>query len=189
MLEIPFAAGSVFVVFGWIIFRVAAYLKTKKVNWKYEAAQLFFLVNILVIYRMTFHPFAKVDGQVQPLIFEAATAWPFRVNLIPFVNLLDYESKADLLLNIIGNFAMFIPSGIMTPMIYKGRNTLPKVVLVGASISLAIEIIQLPFAVRASDVDDLILNTAGCLAGYGIYALIRWIKKVIGKNSNHSANT
>ena len=49
MLEIPFAAGSVFVVFGWILFRMAAYFKAKKVNWKYEAAQLFFLVNLLVI--------------------------------------------------------------------------------------------------------------------------------------------
>ncbi len=93
------------------------------------------------------------------------------------VNLLDYASKSDLLLNIIGNFAMFIPTGIMTPLIYPQLKSFKKTLLTGAGISLAIEIIQLPFAVRASDVDDLILNTLGCIAGYGIYALVRLLAK------------
>lgn len=175
MLNIPFYAGSLAVVICWLIFRICAYRKNRSINWKSEAIQLFFLVNLLVIHRITFHPFSKVDGKVAPLLFETATAWPFRVNWIPFVNLLDYDSKRDLLLNLIGNFALFIPTGIVTPLIYKHINTLKKVTLTGFLISLSIEIIQLPFAVRASDVDDLILNTAGCLVGYGIYALIRTI--------------
>ena len=118
----------------------------------------------------------KVDGQVQPLIFEWATAWPFRVNLIPIVNLMDYDSKRDLLINLIGNFAMFIPTGVMTPLIYRKIDSFWKVTLTGFLLSLSIEIIQLPFAVRASDVDDLILNTLGCMVGYGIYALVRKIR-------------
>ena len=69
------------------------------------------------------------------------------------------------------------PTGIVTPLIYQNINTLKKVALTGFLISLTIEIIQLPFAVRASDVDDLILNTAGCLVGYGIYALVRAIHR------------
>ena len=177
MLNIPFAAGSLAVVIFWLIFRLCAYRKNKSIDWKFEAIQLFFLVNLLVIHRVTFHPFSKVDGKVAPLLFETATAWPFRVNLIPFVNLLDYDSKRDLLLNLIGNFTLFIPTGIVTPLIYKRINTLKKVTLTGFFLSLTIEIIQLPFAVRASDVDDLILNTAGCLTGYGIYALVRAIRR------------
>ena len=121
---------------------------------------------------------ATVDGKVQPLIFELATAWPFRINLIPFVNLLDYESKRDLLLNLIGNCAMFIPTGILTPILYKHLDSFKKTVLTGFLISLSIEILQLPFAVRASDVDDLILNTLGVAIGYGLYALV---KKLTGK--------
>lgn len=181
MIEISFHAGVATVMFTWILVRGAVCLKKKAVNWKQEALQLFFLVNLLVIYRMTFHPFAKVDGKVQPLVFEAAAAWPFRVNWLPFVNLLDYDTRSDLLLNLIGNTAMFIPTGIMTPLIYKSRNTLPKVLLVGGGISLAIELLQLPFAVRASDVDDLLLNTAGCLIGYGIYAFARFVKRLKAK--------
>ena len=179
MVEISFAAGSFTVLLGWVLYRGYSNCRCKRVDWKYEAKQLFFLINLLVIYRFTFHPFSKVDGQVQPLIFDWAAAWPFRVNLIPFVNLLDYDSKRDLLINLIGNFAMFIPTGVMAPLIYKNCNSFKKVALTGFFISVAIEIIQLPFAVRASDVDDLILNTLGCVVGYGIYAMVRWIRKKV----------
>uniref|UniRef100_UPI0040562DA0 hypothetical protein n=1 Tax=Acetatifactor sp. TaxID=1872090 RepID=UPI0040562DA0 len=34
----------------------------------------------------------KVNGEIQPLIFEVAKAFPFGINLIPFVNLFDYPS-------------------------------------------------------------------------------------------------
>ena len=176
MIEFSFFAGSTTVLCGWLLFRGLANLNRKRLDWKYEAKQIFFLINLLVIYRFTFHPFSKVDGQVQPLIFEWATAWPFRVNLIPFVNLLDYDSGRDLLINLIGNFAMFIPTGVITPMIYKHLNNFGKVTLTGFLLSLSIEIIQLPFAVRASDVDDLILNTLGCMVGYGIYVLAKKIR-------------
>ena len=98
------------------------------------------------------------------------------MNLIPIVNLMDYDSKRDLLINLIGNFAMFIPTGVMTPLIYRKIDSFWKVTLTGFLLSLSIEIIQLPFAVRASDVDDLILNTLGCMVGYGIYALVRKIR-------------
>lgn len=182
MIEISFSTVMTVCVFAWILFRSAACLKNKHIDWKFEAKQIFFLINLLVIIRFTFHPFSTVDGQVQPLIFDSATAYPFRVNLMPFVNLLNFESRSDLLVNIIGNFAMFIPTGIITPMIYKKIDTFRRVTLAGTALSLTIELIQLPFAVRASDVDDLILNTAGCMVGYGIYALVRWIKSRICQN-------
>ena len=175
MVSISFLTIQLITVGLWLLFRGIACLRKKGIDWKFEALQLIFLINLLVVVRFTFHPFSKVDGQVQPLIFDIATAWPFRINLVPFVNLLDYDSRRDLLLNIIGNFAMFIPSGIVLPLIYKNLDRFEKVFLAGFFLSLAIEVIQLPFAVRASDVDDLILNTLGCATGYGIVALVRWV--------------
>ena len=68
-----------------------------------------------------------------------------------------------------------MPPKADVPLIYKKFNTFGKVTLFGFLMSLTIEILQLPFAVRASDVDDLILNTAGCVVGYGIYALVRFL--------------
>ncbi len=182
MIEISCAAGLITVTFGWFLFRTAMYLKTKIYDWKQELWQLFFLVNLLVIVRFTFYPFAKVDGQVQPLLFESDKVFPLRVNLVPFVNILQFDTAADLILNLTGNFAMFIPTGIMTPLIYKKINTFGTVTLTGFLLSLTIEILQLPFAVRATDVDDLILNTAGCMVGYGLYALVRWTVSQIKKH-------
>ena len=181
MTEISFTALELLFAFIWIMRRAVVFFKKKKIDWKREAILLLMYVNLAVIIRFTFCPMNTVNGKVQPLIFDPETAFPFRVNLVPFVNLFDYDNRRDLLLNVIGNTAMFIPSGIVLPVIYKKLNNFFKVVGAGALISLCIEIIQLPFSVRASDVDDLILNTAGVAVGYGIYALVRGIKRSISR--------
>ena len=99
------------------------------------------------------------------------------------MHLLEYDSKKELLLNLIGNTAMFIPSGIVLPMIYKNLNSFRKVIGAGALISLCIEIFQLPFFERATDVDDLLLNTFGAAIGCLIYMLVH--KSVKRKRENH----
>ena len=189
MTQISFLTGQLILLGGWLLYRLAAFWKNKRIDWKNELRQIFFLINLLVILRFTFYPFSKVDGKVQPLIFDAAAVLPLRVNLVPFRLLTDYESKRDMLINIIGNFAMFIPTGVMVPLIYKSRNTLLRAVGVGVLLSLIIELIQLPFAVRASDIDDLILNTAGCLLGYGLYAIARTIRRAICRRRTQSAQS
>ena len=176
MVEIPFLFLELVYTAIWLTIRVCVWGKQKHINWKREAVLLLMYINLAVIIRFVFFPMSKVDGQVQPLIFDIATAFPFRVNLLPLVNLFDYDSKRDLLLNVVGNVAMFIPSGIVLPIIYRRLDSFVKVIWVGGSISLCIEMIQLPFSVRASDIDDLILNTAGVMLGYGIYALVRCLK-------------
>ena len=177
MVEIPFLFLETIFTLVWIVMRSGVWVKQKNIEWKRELVLLLMYINLAVIIRFTFFPMSKVDGHIQPLIFDIATAFPFRVNLLPIVNLFDYESKRDLLLNVIGNVAMFIPSGIVLPIIYKRLDTYVKVLLAGAGISLCIEIIQLPFSVRATDIDDLILNTVGVIIGYGIYTLIRCVRR------------
>ena len=173
MLEIPFLALELLFTAVWLLCRIAVWIRQRQIAWRREAVLLLMYVNLAVILRFTLFPMARADGCVQPLIFDASTAFPFRINLIPFVKLFDYDNKRDLLLNIIGNTAMFIPSGIVLPIVYRKLDSLGKVLASGAMLSLCIEIVQLPFSVRASDVDDLILNTAGVLIGYGFYVIIR----------------
>ena len=178
MIEIPFPLSEIVFAGVWLLVRIAVWVRKKRIDWKREAVLLLMYMNLAVIIRLVFFPMSRVDGHVQPLVFDAATMFPFRVNLVPFVNLCDYDSRRDLLLNVIGNPAMFIPSGIVLPIVYKRLNSFWKVLAAGAGISLCIEILQLPFSVRASDVDDLILNTAGVIVGYGIYALVRKLRTV-----------
>ena len=178
MVEISFLFLEIVFASIWLVIRSVVWIKQRQIHWKREAVLLLMYINLAVILRFTFFPMSKVDGRIQPLVFDIATAFPFRVNLLPLVNLFDYDSKRDLLLNVIGNAAMFVPSGIVLPTVYKRLNTFWKVLLAGIGISLCIEIIQLPFSVRATDIDDIILNTIGVNVGYGIYALIRYIRRI-----------
>ena len=173
MTAISFMAGELTLAAVWILVRAAVCIRNRRADWKREALLLLMYVNLAVLLRIVFYPMEKVNGHVQPLWFEPDAVFPLRVNPVPFVHILEYDSLRDTLLNIIGNAAIFVPTGIILPILYKRLNSLRRVTAAGAGMSLAIELMQLPFAVRASDVDDLILNTLGCAAGYGIYCFVR----------------
>jgi glycopeptide antibiotics resistance protein len=68
---------------------------------------------------------------------------------------------------------MFIPVGIVWPAVYKKLDTHAKVVAAGFGFSLLIEMLQLPFFDRVTDIDDFFLNSLGFLAGYGIYLIAK----------------
>ena len=180
MLKIPFAAAEAVFALIWLVCRIAVWIRRGQIDWKREALLLLMYVNLAVILRFTFFPMFRINGKVQPLIFNAAALFPFKINLIPFVRLFDYVSKKEMLLNVIGNVALFIPSGIVFPILYRNLNSFWKVLGAGALLSLCIEILQLSFSRRASDIDDLILNTLGVAIGYAVFALIRGRKKICG---------
>ena len=177
MLEISFLTAEFFFTSIWLLLRIAIWFCQGRIDRKREAALLLMYCNLAVIIRFVFFPKALVNGHIQSLVFDPTTAFPFRVNLIPLVHLFDYDSIRDIIWNVVGNIIMFIPSGIVLPVVYKNLSTFGKVVAAGAFISLCIEILQLPFASRASDIDDFILNTLGVAIGYGIYALFRQLKQ------------
>ena len=72
---------------------------------------------------------------------------------------------------------MFIPIGIIWPAVFRKLDTHRKIIAAGVGFSLCIEILQLPFFDRVTDIDDLILNSLGFLMGYGIYLLVKKSRK------------
>ena len=177
MLEISFLHLELVFTGIWFLIRLFVWIRQGHISWKHEAAQLLMYINLAVIIRFVFFPRELADGHIQPLVFDSATAFPFRLNVIPLVHLFEYGSVRDIIWNVVGNAAMFIPSGIVLPIAYRQLNSFPRVVAAGAFISLCIEVIQLPFYSRASDIDDLIMNTLGVIVGYGIYAAVRGLKR------------
>lgn len=173
MIKITFLSAEIAFAVIWLLVRILVWVKNRKINWKREALLLLMFVNLAVIIRFVFFPRALAEGHIQPMVFDPETAWPFRINIVPFVHLFQYGNTRDIIWNVVGNTAMFIPSGIVLPVVYKKLDNFGKVVAAGAFISLCIEILQLPFASRASDIDDLIMNTLGVVIGYGIYAAAR----------------
>ncbi len=183
MVQIPFQFTVILITLIWILVRAVICFRNKHIRWEREAQLLLVYVCIVVVARFTFFPFRMIEGKVQPLQFDAAQIFPPRINLIPLVYLFDYEIFSEACINFIGNTTMFIPLGIIWPCVFKELNSHRKVIAAGVGFSLCIEILQLPFFDRVSDVDDLILNTLGFITGYGIYLLVKKIVYAIKKTS------
>lgn len=73
---------------------------------------------------------------------------------------------------IILNILLFVPFGYLLPLIWSKADRWWKVTLLGFSISLIIELLQLFTRLGYADVDDLSNNTVGALIGYVLYKLI-----------------
>lgn len=175
MISISYGMMVAIITILWCINRVFVGWKNKRLNWKRELQLLLIYICIVVIVRFTFCPFGTVDGKIQPLIFDIEKMWPFRINLLPFVYMADYEIFRETVINVVGNTLMFVPVGIVYPIVYKDLDTPKKVIAAGVGFSLVIEILQLPFYDRVSDIDDLILNSFGYVLGYFIYLGVKKI--------------
>ena len=167
MLEITYTGLFVFITLAWIVTRVICGVKNHNVDWKYEAKLLTVYICLVVIARFVYFPLHREEGRVASLFLDVDRMFPLWINLVPIVHM--FEVYDGWLINIIGNITMFIPVGLVWPCCFKKLDTIGKTVLVGAGFPLFIEITQLPFYDRCSDVDDLILNTTGILIGAFIY--------------------
>ena len=180
MIQIPFSGTIAFITCLWILCRSCVWLRTKRFFLKREAELILVYICLVVVARFTFFPFSKVNGHIQPLLFNPNSVFPPRINLIPLVYLFDYEIRREALINVIGNTAMFIPIGIIWPCVFRKLDTSFKVICAGIGFSLFIEILQLPFFDRVSDIDDLLLNSLGFLLGYGLYRIVKTAAKKCG---------
>ena len=143
MIEISLLSGELVFTALWLLCRGLIWIRQKKIVWKREAFLLLMYINLAVLIRFVFYPFFTVNGKVQPLILNMSSIQPLRVNLIPLVNILDYDIEREAVINIIGNISMFIPTGIILPILYKDLNCFWKVLLASAGLSFVIEMIQL----------------------------------------------
>lgn len=187
MLEITFFAGELIFSILWVISRVVVWGKNKRIDFKRELLLMLMYINLFVIIRFVFYELHKVNGKVLPLKFDANKIWPLDVNLEPLIHLFDYETRSEALVNLYGNIGMFVPTGIILPILYKGVNRLWKAVAIGLGMSFIIEVSQLLFYERTSDVDDLILNTIGVAIGYLACTLVKEIISVLSKSKKKDA--
>ena len=106
------------------------------------------------------------------------------INLVPFNDGLEISA----ILNII----FFMPFGFLLPTLWKKYRTLLPTLCTGILFSIIIEIAQLFVPFRASDINDLIMNTLGTIFGWIIFNIISKIfyklsnKTVVESSSNDS---
>ncbi len=158
----------------WILVRGICAFKNKHIDWKYEFKLLSVYICIAVINRFVYFPMRRVYGQIGALALDTTRVYPFWVNLVPIIPLA--EVYDGWIINIIGNIIMFIPVGICWPWCFRKLDTFKKVVIAGIGYTLIIEISQLPFYGRCSDINDILLNAIGVAIGAAIFFGIKRIK-------------
>ena len=96
-------------------------------------------------------------------------------NFVP--SLYKYLIKSELSIGtwvrdmLIGNMLMFIPMGILLPLVFKKTNK-KNIFIISILITLSIEILQ-PIIGRSFDIDDIIMNFIGIIIGYLIVVIFR----------------
>ncbi len=96
-----------------------------------------------------------------------------RISLVPLATVRRYlralkngRVVAIARVNLIGNFLLFLPMGAMLPLLYPSMRRTWRFVLLQTLLLLAVEAAQLILRCGSCDIDDVILNLAGALAGY-----------------------
>ncbi|MBQ8474728.1 MAG: VanZ family protein [Clostridia bacterium] len=113
------------------------------------------------------------------------TKWAYKeefwrnINLIPFRTIMEsvevlrsgentYLIRHNII-NLIGNVGVFIPLGYFLPKLFPKLKSFKKTLLVIVATVLIIELVQWITLLGSLDIDDVILNIPGALAGWLIY--------------------
>lgn len=146
---IDLLSGAVFaLLFVWIFMAFCNNVSSKR----------FFWVSVFTIYLCEMFDVVGIPA-IQYFTWDPA------IHLIPFSD----EKNFRFFFQVGMNAVMFMPFGFMLPILWKKCRTWKATLLAGFFTSFTIETIQL-FSFRATDVDDLIMNTLGTFLGY----IIAW---------------
>ena len=137
---------------------------------------LMFILYLLVLTYFLF--FAEMYGRT-------ITVREYRYNLVPFLEMKRFWNNRDILgevavlTNLAGNVLAFIPFGAILPVLSIRCRGFFRILLFSFEFSLLVECIQLLSKVGSFDVDDLILNTLGGIAGYILFSVCNRIRRMI----------
>ena len=103
--------------------------------------------------------------------------------LVPFGGINEYKmgfkSAASIVVNYLGNVVLFFPAGVFLPLFFRKLKLL-KTALIGALLSVIIEITQYIMSCGYADVDDVLMNTLGAAIGAAVYLyVLRGKKKTV----------
>ena len=154
--------------------------KLRSGPWREGGLYLFagYLAGLAAMILWPGYHFEATDGLWGNLVIHnARESLLSSMNLVPFRMIADYFrsfGEGELfyaIVFLIGNICVFLPLGFFPPLLFRGVSA-GKVFAIGLGYSLCGEILQF-FLGRHCDVDDVILNMLGVMAGYGLYRLLK----------------
>ncbi|WP_102400735.1 VanZ family protein [Haloimpatiens massiliensis] len=143
-----------------------------KVSWQhYFFGYMFILYLVIALTQVVGFPSL---GEWQRLSRLNRPIFNPNINLIPFKDGIEISS----ILNII----FFMPFGFLLPTLWRKYRTFWPTLYQGMLFSLIIEIGQMFIPYRATDIDDLIMNTIGTICGWIIFNIMSKIfHKLVNK--------
>lgn len=187
--------GSSFIIVAlismalWIIYRLYNVVKNKRINIAREIILFIFFVYFLFLLLLTIFKGGCIEfrNQFDSYMYREHGLLGI-INIVPIKETINTFMHSETgmrnsLRNLIGNILVFMPLGFFIPLLFDKFNNLKKVLKVGCLSSLAIELSQLFVGSNVCDIDDVIYNTLGALAGFICYKTFETIiKKVNLKN-------
>lgn len=129
------------------------YLKTHRDN--FHLYQEFWLLVAIIYLLLLYQLVTNVDFN--------STAGGF--NIIPFKEITRYDtSSTQFYINVVGNILLFVPFGYIIASYIKPKKIWTNTII-AIIVSSTIELVQLQIG-RSFDVDDILLNTLGCIVGF-----------------------
>jgi glycopeptide antibiotics resistance protein len=124
-------------------------------------------ITIFLLYAASVIAVTIFPIRVRPAAYWTGEPWWTVLRWIPF----EVDAPSFVL-----NIIMFLPLGLLLPLLTPALDTMRRLALVAVSASLAIEVTQFVLGIavgsrRTVDVNDLIANTAGALLGLLILRL------------------
>ena len=134
------------------------------------------VAHLAVVVALTLLPVPVTDAAIA----EARDLVAYDHNGIPFSTLAKQLAGGVTpfeVRNLVGNFLLLLPLGIYAPIRSPRTRSAARVLGVALAVAVGIELGQLVistvlgFPLRIADVDDVIVNTGGAMAGYGLWRL------------------
>ncbi|QNR69182.1 VanZ family protein [Paenibacillus peoriae] len=104
---------------------------------------------------------------------------PYSYNIVPFDTIRQYWRAMESFpfrvwgVNLLGNIGVFIPFGILVPIIWVSMRSIGSLLLTIVIALVILEVSQMLLGAGTMDVDDIILNVLGVLCGRVAYVFLR----------------
>ena len=172
----PFLVLTAIVVPCWLIFRLYRSRTSRhSASFGRELVLLAFVVYLSGLAAATLEPnrsraaVSATDGlELRPnlasLTCSSATSWR------------SSTARGFCMRNARGNVALFIPLGILIPLVWLRRRFWSGL-QIALAVSISIEVLQYlsrPWSNRLADVNDVILNVVGAALGLAVVSILRW---------------